>query len=101
MAKQLSMGQKNSIIALHHSGHSNRKIAELLGVSRETVAKYVAQAAQSVTDPAKPERRVRPKGEERGDLSVTSAFPTNFVWPSAINPIHPVETIRKTPLVNH
>lgn len=60
MAKQLSMGQIDSIVSLHNSGHSNRKIAELLGVNRETVAKYVAQAAQSVADPAKPDRRVRP-----------------------------------------
>ena len=60
MAKQLSMGQKNSIVALHNSGHSNRKIAKLLGVNRDTVAKYVAQTAQAETDPAKPDHRVRP-----------------------------------------
>lgn len=60
MAKQLSMGQKNSIVALHNSGHSNRKIAKLLGVNRDTVAKYVAQASQDAADPAKPDHRVRP-----------------------------------------
>lgn len=60
MAKELSMGQKISIIALHKSGHSNRKIAKLLGVNRDTVAKYVAQAAKADADPAKPDHRVRP-----------------------------------------
>lgn len=54
MAKQLSMGQINSILTLHQSGHSNRRIAELLGVHRETVAKYLAE--QPV--PAKPDHRV-------------------------------------------
>jgi transposase len=55
MAKQLSMGQINSIVTLHRSGHSNRKIARLLEVHRETVAKYLAQ-----TEPAKPDLRVPP-----------------------------------------
>jgi len=42
MANQLSMAKINAIQALHQSGHSNRKIARLLGVDRETVGKYVA-----------------------------------------------------------
>jgi transposase len=50
------MGQINSILTLHQSGHSNRRIAELLGVHRETVAKYLAE--QPV--PAKPDHRARP-----------------------------------------
>ena len=60
MARQLSMGQINSILTLHQSGHSNRKIAQLLGVHRETVAKYVerSQAGQGV--PAKPDHRAPP-----------------------------------------
>ncbi len=42
MAKQLSMCQIQSIITLHRSGHSNRKIAELLGIHRETVGSSFA-----------------------------------------------------------
>lgn len=57
MATQLSMGQISSILTLHQSGHSNRKIAKLLGIHRETVAKYI-EAAGAV--PAKPDHRVRP-----------------------------------------
>ena len=57
MAKQLSMGQISSILTLHQSGHSNRKIARLLGVHRETVAKYVAEGGEV---PAKPDHRARP-----------------------------------------
>ncbi len=57
MSKQLSMGQIRSIQMLHQAGHSNRKIAELLGVHRETVAKHVARGE---SEPAKPDPRVRP-----------------------------------------
>lgn len=57
MAKQLSMGQINSHLTLHESGHSNRKIANLLGVHRETVAKYLSE---SEPDAAKPDLRLRP-----------------------------------------
>jgi len=57
MAKQLSMGQIQSIITLHRSGHSNRRIAELLGIHRETVAKHLDSTAEV---PAKPDPRVRP-----------------------------------------
>jgi len=42
MANRLSMAKINAIQTLHQSGHSNRKIAQLLGVDRETVRKYVA-----------------------------------------------------------
>ena len=43
MANRLKMAQVNAIVTLHQSKHSNRKIAELLGVDRETVGKYVTQ----------------------------------------------------------
>jgi len=36
------MAKINAIQTLHQSGHSNRKIAKLLGVDRDTVRKYVA-----------------------------------------------------------
>lgn len=43
MANLLSMAQVNSIHSLHHSGHSNRQIAQLLGIDRATVGKYVQE----------------------------------------------------------
>lgn len=57
MARQLRMGQVQSIVTLHESGHSNRKIARLLGVHRETVAKYVSEGE---SEPAEPDPRIRP-----------------------------------------
>jgi len=42
MANRLTMAQINAILTLHASEHSNREIARLLGVHRETVGKYVA-----------------------------------------------------------
>ena len=45
MANRLSMADIDTIVTLHTSGHSQRQIAELLGVDRETVGKYVARAA--------------------------------------------------------
>ena len=42
MANRLSMAKINAIQTLHQSGHSNRKIAKLLGVDRGTVGKYAA-----------------------------------------------------------
>ena len=44
MANQLKMAEVQTILTLHKSGYSNRKIAELTGVHRETVGRYVAQA---------------------------------------------------------
>lgn len=43
MANQLSMANINAIQTLHQSGHSNRKIAQLLGIDRGSVGKYVRQ----------------------------------------------------------
>jgi len=42
MANRLTMAKINAILTLHESEHSNREIARLLGVHRETVGKYVA-----------------------------------------------------------
>jgi len=44
MANRLTMAKINAIRTLHSTGHSNRKIAELLGVHRETVGRYVRPA---------------------------------------------------------
>lgn len=54
MARQLTMAQQSTIHTLHQSGHSNREIARLTGVHRETVGKYLS--ADGV--PAKPDHRV-------------------------------------------
>lgn len=43
MANHLSMANIQAVAALHRSGHSNRHIARVLGINRETVGKYVAQ----------------------------------------------------------
>lgn len=44
MAKRLTMAEIDAILTLHKTGHSNRRIAALLGVNRETVAKHLAEA---------------------------------------------------------
>lgn len=59
MARRLTMAKQTTIQTLHESGHSNRKIAELVGVHRETVGKYVAAGDRSGDSiPAKPDHRV-------------------------------------------
>lgn len=47
MANRLSMAKVNAILSLHQSGHSQRRIAKLLGVDRETVGKYVGLASEN------------------------------------------------------
>ncbi|MHB9047284.1 MAG: IS21 family transposase, partial [Pirellulales bacterium] len=44
MANRLNMAEISAILTLHKSEHSNRAIADLVGVDRGTVGKYVAQA---------------------------------------------------------
>ena len=44
MAKRLTMAEIDTILTLHKAGHSNREIAALLGVNRETVGKHLARA---------------------------------------------------------
>ncbi len=44
MANRLTMAEIDTILTLHTTGHSNREIAALLGVNRETVGKYLARA---------------------------------------------------------
>ena len=61
MARRLKMAEVTTIRTLHQSGHSNRKIARLVGVHRETVAKYVAEEDSK---PAKPDHRVASKKQQ-------------------------------------
>lgn len=44
MANRLTMAEIDRILTLHTTDHSNREIADLLGINRETVGKYVARA---------------------------------------------------------
>ncbi len=55
MVRQLKMADVTTVRALHAAGHSNREIARLTGVHRETVAKYVAAGDAK---PAEPDHRV-------------------------------------------
>ena len=43
MTKRLTMAAVDTILTLHKAGHSNREIAALLGVNRETVGKHLAR----------------------------------------------------------
>ena len=61
MSRRLKMAEVTTIRTLHQSGHSNRKIARLVGVHRETVGKYVAGGDSK---PAKPDPRVAPKKQQ-------------------------------------
>lgn len=47
MANQLKMAIIDTILTLHAHGWSQRRIAEMLGIHRETVARYVLQADQT------------------------------------------------------
>ena len=44
MANRLAMAQIKAILRLHKTRKSNRKIADLLGMDRGTVGKYVRRA---------------------------------------------------------
>jgi len=44
MANRLTMAEIDRILTLHITEHSNREIADLLGINRETVGKYVTRA---------------------------------------------------------
>jgi hypothetical protein len=56
MARQLKMAEVTTIRTLHASGHSNREIARLLGVHRDTVGRYVAAGD---AEPAKPDHAIQ------------------------------------------
>lgn len=55
MTKRLAMAEIDSILTLHKTGHSNRQIAALLGVNRETVGRYLDE--KKLQKPAKRARR--------------------------------------------
>jgi transposase len=55
MANQLKVANVLSIQALHAQGWSQRRIARELGIHRDTVARHLAEAAQSGTSAEAPE----------------------------------------------
>lgn len=52
MANQLRMAQQQTIVTLAQRGWSQRRIADELGVNRETVARYVQLARTAAANPA-------------------------------------------------
>lgn len=79
MANRLTMAAINAIETLHASGYSGRRIAELLDVHRETVAKYVREFQNRPNAPTGPE-------DENGGVAPVATGP-----PSACEPFR--ETI--------
>ncbi|REJ90866.1 MAG: IS21 family transposase [Planctomycetota bacterium] len=71
MANRLRMAAINAIQTLHEAGYSGRRIAQLLDVDRETVAKYVAE---SQNRPDHPSGGAPPTGsaEENGGKACSS-----------------------------
>jgi transposase len=57
MANELTMAEISAILTLHKSGRSKSEIGRMLGIHRETVAKYISQ--QEGPKPAEPDHRVR------------------------------------------
>ena len=43
MAKRLTMAEIDTLLTVHKAGHSNREIAALLGVNRETIGKHLGR----------------------------------------------------------
>jgi len=58
MANELTMAEIDAIRTLHKSGHSKSEIGRLLGIHRETVARYLSQP--DGPKPAEPDHRLRP-----------------------------------------
>jgi transposase len=94
MANQLTMADIDRILTLHTTQHSNREIAALLGLSRETVGKYVARAKAQNQPNA-------PTGTEGGEASHSVEFqnqpnaPTGSVDASTPGPSSECEPFRE------
>jgi IS30 family transposase len=62
MANHLKMAKINAILTLHAQGRSRRRIAEQLGVHRDTVARHLEAATSKLTEaPTGPEAENRPQ----------------------------------------
>jgi transposase len=57
MANELKMAEIDAILTLHKSGHSKSEIGRMLGIHRETVARYILQ--QNGPKPAEPDPRLQ------------------------------------------
>jgi transposase len=77
MANRLKMAKAQAIIVLHERGWHDRRIAQELGINRETVAKYV-RAATCAPKPAKAplgSEVMGDEGQEGGEIAFsTEAF---------------------------
>jgi transposase len=86
MANRLTMATIHAIESLYASGHSGRRIAELLNVDRGTVAKYLAQlqnppnaptgsaAPNDGSDPIPPSEPTQSEPSRPGPTSVCEPF---------------------------
>lgn len=61
MANRLKMAKINAILTLHQQGWSHRRIAEQLGIHRETVARYVSDESKSSEAPTGSDVQTRPE----------------------------------------
>ena len=95
MAKRLTMAEIDTIVTLHKAGHSNREIAALVGVNRETVGKHLSRS-KAPTQPNAPTGKPLddpggfPAGNDAGDdpAAVVSQNPPNAPTGSASSPPH-------------
>jgi IS30 family transposase len=58
MANQLKMADVDTILTLHRRGWSIRRIASVLGIHRDTVARQVHQANQAEAPTGSPEGKL-------------------------------------------
>jgi transposase len=76
MANHLKMAKINAILTLHAQGWSRRRIAEQLGVHRDTVARYLEAATSQLTEaPTGPEAENRPQAPTGSGLSRSHCEP--------------------------
>ena len=92
MANLLKMATRETIRTLHHRGWSQRRIADELGINRETVARHLRQAqpppkpanapsgSEADQDAAKPANA--PPGSEGVSVSVREGATISGQWVS-------------------
>jgi transposase len=83
MANRLKMTTVQVLLALHDQGWSGRRIARELGIDRETVARYLAQARA-----AKP--AISLTGSEVENVSKPVIVHTGSDWPAGAKPAIPL-----------
>lgn len=77
MANRLTMAEIDKILTLHTTAHTNREIADLLAINRETVGKHVARfKAQN--------RPNAPPGSEQVDGRLVSNAPPGPAVPDGL-----------------